>query len=182
MKNRFISFLTMFSLVFSLFICFPQTQFAKDKTDISALAYLLPESNIILAMDMDRALNVVGPSLLSNDEKKIENLKKLAKSAENTIGIDPYQIKQIVVGINFASEKPITFFDNVQTTILLKTRDSNTKLIESWIKNLDEIEAFKTESAPTARYVDELKRLRSYQISKKQEKEARKIAQNSLRK
>ncbi len=143
-----------------------QSQSAKENNDVSSLALMLPESDVILAVDMNKTLNVVGPSLMNGDGKKIENLKKLMKSLENMIGVNPYEINQVVAGIKLPAADEKDFLSNLDYTVILRTAHSNNVLLEDWSKKIDAIEAFNVEKQPTENYFDAFKSFRYHKLSK----------------
>ena len=108
MKKTIFSSLLIFSIISSTLVFGPSRQFAAENNAVADLALMLPESDIIVAVDIDKTLNVVGPSLLSQDAKKIDNLKKLMRSLETVIGMNPYEMKQIVAGIKLPVVQDIT--------------------------------------------------------------------------
>lgn len=152
-----------------------QTQSAKENNDVSNLALMLPESDIIVAVDMNKTLNVVGPSLLNQDGKKIDNLKKLMKSLENMIGINPYEVNQIVAGFKLPPPDEKDFLNNLNYTLILRTAHSNNALLEDWSKKIDAIEAFNAEKEPTERYFDAFKSYRYYKLSKEETEKVAKL-------
>ncbi len=138
----------------------------KVNNDAANLALILPDSDVILAADLDKTLNSVAPILLGNNEKKIANLKKLMRSLENTIGIDPYEINQIIVGLKLPEKNDKQPFSNIDFTAILHTQNSNTNLLQSWSERMDRIRAFEAESYPTKKYITEFRRFRFYKIDK----------------
>lgn len=175
MKNRIFSTLLIFSILVSTIVFWSPKQLAKENNEVADLALMLPESDIILAVDMDKTLNVVGPNLLNQDAKKIENLKKMMKSLENVIGISPYEIKQIVAGIRLPSVEEKNFFNNLDFTVIFRTARSNDALLEDWSKKMDAIEAFNQEKEPSESYLDAFKSFRYYSISEEDTKSIEKI-------
>jgi hypothetical protein len=175
MKKKIFSFLLITALFITSFTSFASPQLAKENNDVSNLALMLPESDIILAVDMEKTLNVVGPSLLNQDQKKIENLKKLMKSLENMIGLDPYEIHQIVAGIKLPSVEEKDFLKKIDFTIIFRTAHSNSSLLEEWSKKIDAIEAFNTEKEPTEKYMDGFKQFRNYKLSQEETEKISKL-------
>lgn len=178
MKKRIFSSILIFSILVSTVIFWSPKQLAKENNEVANLALMLPESDIILAVDMDKTLNMVGPNLLSQDAKKIENLKKLMKSLENVIGINPYEIKQIVGGVKLPSVEEKNFFDSLDFTVIFRTARSNDALLEDWSKKMDAIEAFNQEKEPSESYLDAFKSFRYYSISETDTKAIEKISKD----
>lgn len=176
MKNKlFSAFLLMAVAIASLTFWTPR-QLAKENNSVSNLALMLPESDIILAIDVDKTLNVAGPGLLSQDAKKIDNLKKLMKSLENVIGINPYEINQVVAGVKLPSVEEKDFLDNIDFTVIFRTAHSNNALLEDWSKKIDAIEVFNVEKEPTEKYMDAFKRFRYYKLSKDETEKVTKLS------
>jgi len=160
---------------FTTLTCWTPRQFAKENNDVANLALRLPESDIIVAVDVDKTLNVVGPSLLNQDAKKIENLKKLMNSLENVIGVNPYKINQIVAGIKLPSVDEKDFLNNIDFTVIFRTAHSNATLLEDWSKKIDAIEVFNEEKEPTEKYLDAFKSFRYYKLSQDQTEKVGKL-------
>lgn len=175
MKKRIFSSLLIFSILISSIILWSPVQSAKESNAVADLALMLPESDIILAVDMDKTLNVVGPNLLNHDAKKIENLKKLMKSLENVIGVSPYEIKQIVAGVKLPSVEEKNFLENIDFTVIFRTARSNDALLENWSKKMDAIEVFEQEREPSEVYMDAFKSFRYYKLSESDLKEVDKL-------
>ncbi|MEZ5346574.1 MAG: hypothetical protein R2681_13570 [Pyrinomonadaceae bacterium] len=170
MKKYLISAFTVASVLLASFVFFAPRQSAAANNDVAELALMLPETDVIVAVDMNTALNVVRPSLLDNDEKKLENLRKLMVSLENSIGIDPYEIRQIVAGIKLASTDDKDMLENMDLTVILRTANSNDALLESWSKRMDQIRAFEIEKKPTEKYIDIFKEFRTHAIDEEEAK------------
>lgn len=176
MKKRIFSSLLIFSILLSTVIFRSPVLSAKENNEVANLALMLPDSDVIVAVDMDKTLNVVGPSLLNQDAKKIENLKKLMKSLENVIGLNPYEIKQMVAGVKLPSVEEKNFFDKIDFTVVLRTARSNNALLEDWSKKMDAIETFNDEKDPTEKYIDAFKTFRYYKLSDDENKEIAKLS------
>lgn len=176
MKKRIFSSLLIFSILVSTVIFGSPVLSAKENNEVANLALMLPDSDIILAVDMDKTLNVVGPSLLNQDGKKIENLRKLMKSLENVVGLNPYEIKQIVAGIKVPSAEEKSFFEQIDFTVIFRTVRSNDNLLEDWSKKMDAIEAFNSEKEPTEKYMDALKAFRYYNLGKDETEKITKLS------
>ena len=176
MKKKIFSSLLIAAVLITSLTFFTPPQSAKENSEVVNLALMLPESDVIVAIDMNKTLNVVGPDLLNQEEKKIENLKKLMKSLENIIGINPYEINQIVAGIKIPATEETNIFSNLDFTVIFRTANSNTALLENWSKKIDAIEAFNLEKEPTEKYVDAFKAFRYYKLSKD---ETEKISKSS---
>lgn len=166
MKRMLFTAFLIFAVAITSLTIFTPRSFAKENSEVANLALMLPESDVIVAIDMDKTLNVVGPSLLNQDAKKIENLKKLVKSLENVIGLNPYEIRQIVAGIKVPSAEEKDFYDKIDFTVIFRTARSNDTLLEDWSKKIDVIEAFNAEKEPTEKYMDAFKTFRFYNLSK----------------
>ncbi|MBX7174244.1 MAG: hypothetical protein K1X72_24940 [Pyrinomonadaceae bacterium] len=173
-KKIFSTLLIAVVLITTLNFSTPR-QFAKENNEVANLALMLPESDIILAIDMNKTLNVVGPSLLSQDAKKIENLKKLMKSLENSIGINPYEINQIVAGIKLPAVDEKDLFGGIDYTVIMRTAHSNDVLLEEWSKKIDAIQIFNEEKEPTEKYMDAFKRFRSYKLTQEETEKITKL-------
>ncbi len=168
MKRKIFTTFLIFAITITSLTFFTPRQFAKENNDVASLALMLPESDIIVAIDMDKTLNVVGPSLLNQDSKKIENLKKLMKSLENVVGINPYEVNQIVAGIKLPAPEEKDLLGNIDFTIIFRTAHSNNALLEDWSKKIDAIEAFNEEKEPTEQYMDAFKSFRRYKLTKEE--------------
>lgn len=166
MKKKIFSTFLIAAVLMTTINFWTPRQFAKENNEVANLALMLPESDVIVAVDMDKTLNVVGPNLLNQDSKKIENLKKLMKSFENVIGINPYEINQIVAGVKLPSVEEKDYLNNIDFTVIFRTAHSNNALLEEWSKKIDAIEAFNDEREPTEKYMDAFKSFRSYKLSK----------------
>jgi hypothetical protein len=174
MKKLFAAVLIAAIAVTSLtFLVQPQS--ARENNDVSSLALMLPESDVILAVDMNKTLNVVGPSLMNQDGKKIENLKKLMKSLENMIGVNPYEINQVVAGIKLPSSEEKDILGNLDYTVILRTAHSNNVLLEDWSKKIDAIEAFNVEKQPTEKYFTAFKLFRYHKLGKEETEKITKL-------
>lgn len=176
MKKKIFSTILIAAVLITSLTFFTPPQSAKENSEVVNLALMLPESDVIVAVDMDKTLNIVGPDLLNQDVKKIENLKKLMKSLENIIGINPYEINQIVAGIKIPATEETNIFSNLDFTVIFRTANSNTALLENWSKKIDAIEAFNLEKEPAEKYVDAFKAFRYYKLSKD---ETEKISKSS---
>jgi hypothetical protein len=175
MKKRIFSSILIFSILISSIIYWSPQQSAKENNAVADLALMLPESDIILAIDMDKTLNVVGPNLLNQDAKKIENLKKLMRSLENVIGISPYEINQIVAGVKLPSVEEKNFLEKLDFTVIFRTANANDVLLEKWSKKMDAIEAFEQEREPSEVYLDAFKSFRYYKLSENDLKKVDKL-------
>jgi hypothetical protein len=165
MKKKILSAFLTAAVLISTFSISTSPLFARESNEVSNLALILPDSDIILAIDMHKTLNVVGPSLLNQDEKKIENLRKLMKSLENVIGLNPYDVNQIVAGVKLPSTEEKDFFEKLDYTIILRTSRANDVLLDEWGKKIDAIEIFNREKEPSETYLDSFKTFRSYQLT-----------------
>lgn len=134
---------------------------AAENGEMLELATGLPESDVVLAMDFDRTLNVAAAGILDNDPQKIENLKTVMKTVENQIGLSPYEIKQIAVGIKLPpGELKSAAEGDLDFAAIVRTRLPNTNLLDVWSKRMENILAFNREKAPTGFYVEEFRRFR----------------------
>ncbi len=167
MKKKIFSALLIAALFITSLAIFTPQQFAKENNDVANLALMLPESDVIVALDMNQTLNVVGPILLNQDAKKIENLRKLVKSLENVIGVNLYDVKQVVAGMKVPAADAKNFTDDLNFTVIMRTARSNSAMLEDWSKKMDAINAFNLEKEPTEEYIDAFKRFRYYKMSKK---------------
>jgi hypothetical protein len=165
MKKKILSVFLTVAVLISTFGVITSPLLAGENNDVSNLALILPDSDIILAIDMNKTLNVVGPSLLNQDEKKIENLRKLMKSLENVIGLNPYDVNQMVAGVKLPSIDEKDFFEKLDYTIILRTSRANDVLLDEWSKKIDAIEIFNREKEPSETYLDTFKTFRSYQLT-----------------
>lgn len=170
MKKYLVAAFTIGAVLFTSFALYAPRQSAKTTNDVAELALMLPETDVIVALDMNTTLNVVGPNLFDNDEKKLENLRKLMRSLENTIGIDPYEIKQIVAGIKLPSPDEKDLFENMDLTLIFRTANSNDSMLESWSKKMDLIQAFELEKKPTEKYIEAFREYRAHEINEEEAK------------
>ncbi len=90
------------------------------------------------------------------------------KSLENVIGINPYEINQIVAGIKLPAPDEKDLLGNIDFTVIFRTAHSNNALLEDWSKKIDAIEAFNEEKEPTEKYMDTFKSFKRYKLSKEE--------------
>ena len=144
-----------------------QVAVAAGDSDLTEIAGMLPDSDIVAAIDGNRILNVAAPNLLGEDARKIEHLKNLMRAVENQIGINPSEIRQIVFGLKLPSQTKITspdFFSKLDFTAIVRTENPNGNLLDTWSKRIDSIVAFKAEKAPSKKYMDEFREFRDFKM------------------
>ena len=160
MLKKFVIALAAISLIVSQGAFFAPRSTAAENAEMLDLASVLPESDIVLAMDFDRTLNVAAANILGNDAQKIEHLKSVMKTVENQIGFSPYEIKQIAVGIKLPAGKPEMSLDGFDFAAIVRTNLPNDNMLDVWSKRMENILAFNEEKAPTLFYVEEFRRFR----------------------
>lgn len=175
MKRKIFTVFLIFAIAITSLTFFTPSSLAKENNAVATLALMLPESDIIVAIDMNKTLNVVGPSLLNQDAKKIENLKKLMKSLENVVGMNPYEVNQIVAGIKLPAVEEKDFLSKLDFTVIFRTARSNDTMLEEWSKKIDAIEEFNLEKEPSEQYLDAFKRFRYYKLSKEETEKVTKL-------
>ena len=146
-----------------------QVAVAAGDSDLTEIAGMLPDSDVVAAIDGNRILNVAAPNLLGEDARKIEHLKNLMRTIENQIGVNPSEIRQIAFGLklpaatNFGSAD---FFSKTEFTAIVRTTNPNGNLLDTWSKRIDAIVGFKAEQSPSKKYMDDFKKFRDFKMPK----------------
>lgn len=160
-----------FALLLASFVISQMTFFAArqnaanvENAEMIELATMLPDADVVMALDIDRTLNVAAPNLLNDDPKKIEHLKSLLKTVENQIGLNPAVVKQIAAGVKLPPSEIKDILENTEFTAIVRTNVSNANLLDDWSKKMQTIFAFNEEKAPTARYIAEFRRFRDFKM------------------
>lgn len=140
-----------------------------ENNDMTELAALLPDSDIVAAIDGDRILNIAAPGLLGEDARKIEHLKNLMRTIEKQVGLNPYEIRQIAFGLKLPADANFDardLFSKADFTAIVRTANPNANLLDTWTKRLDAIFAFKEEQNSSRKYMDDFKRYRDFKYEK----------------
>ncbi|HEY8558985.1 MAG TPA: hypothetical protein VIL74_01180 [Pyrinomonadaceae bacterium] len=166
MLKKFVIALAAISFVLSQGTIFAPRPAAAENAEMIELASVLPESDIVLAMDFDRTLNVAAANVLQNDAEKIEHLKSVMKTVENQIGFSPYEVKQIAVGIKLPPGGTKDSFDGFDFAAIVRTNLPNVDLLDVWSRRMENIFAFNEEKAPTRVYVEEFRRFRDRKFTR----------------
>jgi hypothetical protein len=167
MLKKSVIALIAFSFVIAEVSFFASRPAAAENREMLELASVLPESDIVLAMDFDRTLNVAAAGILNNDPEKIEHLKSVMKNVENQIGLSPYDIKQVALGIKLPpGDLKASAAGELDFAAIVRTRLPNTNLLETWGKRMESILAFNREKAPTRFYIDEFRRFRDLKLTR----------------
>ncbi len=143
---------------------FASRQIAAGNTEMLDLVTMLPDSDIVVTMDINRTLNIAAPSLLGQDAVKIEHLKNLLKTVENQIGINPYEIRQFAAGVKLPAGESQDLFEDSEFAAIIRTENPNGNLIDKWSKRIDVITAFKDEQAPSRKYIEEFRQFRDFKF------------------
>jgi hypothetical protein len=160
MLKKFVIALAAISFIVSQATFFAPRLTAAENAEMIELASVLPESDIVLAMDFDRTLNVAAANILHNDAQKIDHLKSVMKTIENQIGFSPYEIKQIAVGIKLPAGELKESLDAFGFAAIVRTNLPNDNMLDIWSKRMENIFAFNEEKAPTRVYIEEFRRFR----------------------
>lgn len=168
MRKRCLTAFLMITMVVTSLTLASRTQSAKENSEVANLAMMLPDSDLIIAADMHKTLNIVAPTLLGQDAKKLENLKKLMKSFENSIGLNPYEINQAVIGMKFSEGDNQSIFSDFDFTAIIRTVNSNDSALLNWTLKMDAIENFEAEKKPSEKYIQQFRHFRYHKLSKDQ--------------
>ena len=169
MLRKFVISLLFASLIFSQRMFFASPQIAAEADDISELAAMLPDSDVVATINAERILNVAAPSLLGGDAKKIEHLKNLMRTIENQIGVSPYEIRQMAFGLKLPASSNLASKDvifNSDFTVIVRTANPNGELLDTWSKRIDVIWAFKEEQSASRKLMDDFKQYRDFKFEK----------------
>ncbi|MGI8495591.1 MAG: hypothetical protein ACR2L1_09815, partial [Pyrinomonadaceae bacterium] len=139
-------------------------QVAAGNAEMLDLAMMLPDSDIVVTMDINRTLNIAAPSLLGQDAVKIGHLKNLLNTVENQIGINPYEIKQIAAGVKLPTGESKDLFEDSEFAAIIRTENPNGNLLDNWSKRIDVIMEFKDEQAPSRKYIEDFRRFRDFKF------------------
>lgn len=139
-------------------------QIAAVNAEMLDLAMMLPESDIVVTMDINRTLNIAAPSLLGQDAVKIGHLKNLLNTVENQVGINPYEIKQIAAGVKLPTGESKDLFEDSEFAAIIRTENPNGNLLDSWSKRRDMINAFREEQAPSRKYIEDFRQFRDFKF------------------
>lgn len=161
-KFAFALLLMSFAVSQMTFFAARQNAAPTENAEMLELATMLPEADVVMAMDIDRTLNVAAPNLLNDDAQKIEHLKNLLKTIENQIGLNPGVVKQIAAGFKIPPTGTKDILENTEFTAIVRTNVSNANLLDNWSKKMQDILIFNEEKAPTARYIEEFRRFRDF--------------------
>ncbi len=169
MPKKFVISLLFVSLLLSQATISVAPQAVAQKTDVSELAAMLPDSDVVAAVDAKRIIGVAAPGLLGNDAKKIEHLKNLLRTVENQIGLNPSEIRQVVFGLKLPATEMVNSADALfksDFTIIIRTANPNGELLDTWSKRIDVIAAFREEQMPTRKLMDDFREYRDYKTDK----------------
>lgn len=153
--------LLAFLLVFSLFST-PLTSLALEKNsvtnnELSELAALLPESEMMVVADAEQFIKKTVPALLNNNVEKLQKLATLVKTIEENTGVNVLDVNQIALSYNFTVPKKKSAIPNFDFTAIIKTSIDNDNLVEDWVKKYDSIFAFEKERAESKSYIESFK-------------------------
>lgn len=153
--------LLAFLLIFSLFST-PLTSLALENNsatnnELSELAALLPESEMMVVADAEQFIKKTVPTLLNNNVEKLQKLTTLVKTIEENTGVNVLDVNQIAISFNFTVPKKRSAIPNFDFTAIIKTNIDNSDLVENWVKKYDAIFSFEKERAESKSYIESFK-------------------------
>ncbi len=153
--------LQAFLLIFSLFST-PLTSLALENNsatnnELSELAALLPESEMMVVADAEQFIKKTVPTLLNNNVEKLQKLTTLVKTIEENTGVNVLDVNQIAISYNFTVPKKRSAIPNFDFTAIIKTNIDNSDLVENWVKKYDAIFSFEKERAESKSYIESFK-------------------------
>jgi hypothetical protein len=138
--------------------------------EMENLTALLPESELMIAIDGDRFLQSAVPNLLNNDLEKLRKLQLFVKNIEDNTGIMLADIKNVAVGSNVSSLSSSTSSLPNKFTAIVRTRNSNADVVETWAKKFDVIYRFNNEKRDSKLYIDSFKKFKDADYSDEMKK------------
>ncbi len=101
MKNKFYAVLTVFAFALNAFgASLADTKTIKKTNQTNALAALLPASDGILTIDVQRAMNEAVPQILSGKPQTLTEINRKIDEIREKIGLDLRQFEQVAVGVS----------------------------------------------------------------------------------
>jgi hypothetical protein len=101
MKNKFYAALTVFAFVLNAFgAVLADTKPVKKAKQTNALAALLPASDGVLTIDLQRAMNEAVPQILSGKPQMLNEINSKIDEIREKTGLDLRQFEQVAVGVS----------------------------------------------------------------------------------
>lgn len=157
MYKHLLAFLLIFSLFSTPLTTLALESNATSNNELSELAALLPESELMVVVDSEQFIKKTIPTLLNNNAEKLQKLTTLVQTIEENTGINILDVNQIALSYNFTTTKKKTIIPNFDFTVIVKTNIDNDDLVENWAKKYDSIFSFEKERAETKSYIESFK-------------------------
>ena len=101
MKNKFYAALTVFAFALNAFgTVLADTKTKKKSAQTNALAAILPASDGVLTIDMQKVLSEAVPQILSGNQPKLAEINAKIDEIREKAGLDLRQFEQVAVGVS----------------------------------------------------------------------------------